>query len=35
MSDSADQDMRQRQILEVKEVYALAEDLRLMALSRS
>jgi hypothetical protein len=27
---SADQDMRQRQILEVKEVYALAEDLRLM-----
>jgi hypothetical protein len=29
---SADQDIRQRQILEVKEVYALAEDLRLMVL---
>src|SRR6478609_647299 len=29
---SADQDMRQWQILEVKEVYALAEDLRLMIL---
>ena len=27
---SGDQDMRQRQILEVKKVYALAEDLRLM-----
>ncbi|MGC1178436.1 MAG: hypothetical protein WA884_05300, partial [Methyloceanibacter sp.] len=30
--DSADQNMRQRQIPDVKEVYALAEDLRLMVL---
>ena len=30
--DGADQDRRQRQILDVKEVYALAEDLRLMVL---
>jgi hypothetical protein len=30
--DGADQDMRQRQILDVKKVDALAEDLRLMVL---
>jgi hypothetical protein len=30
--EGADQDMRQSQILDVKEVYALAEDLRLMVL---
>jgi hypothetical protein len=30
--EAADQDMRQSQILDVKEVYALAEDLRLMVL---
>ena len=30
--EGADHDMRQREILEVKEVYALAKDLRLMVL---